>query len=181
MRHPHFSHVDDAQLTTSAYTGDLEDQAPNNDAYDAIGNLTQDTRDSISNISWTNAQKIDTIQKTDRTLRFRYNAMQERVARYSKPNSSHAEKRTYYLRHAQGNTLATSSGWVQNTGSTVTWDSFKLAEQHRYGSSRVGYLQPDVKLYPTAPKNPHLPDTSRCPDFEGKKRCEFYSLTRNRQ
>ncbi len=86
------------------------------------------------------------------------------------------DRRTYYIRDAQGNTLATYSGWVQNSGSGVTWDSFKLAEQHLYGSSRVGYLQPDVKLYPDAPKNPHLPDTSRYPIFEGKKRYELTNL-----
>jgi hypothetical protein len=95
------TYIDDAQTVQTAYTGDLEDQASGNYAYDAIGNLVQDTRDSISSVTWTNAQKIGLITKTDRSITFKYDPMQNRVAKYSKPNASTSEKRTYYVRDAQ--------------------------------------------------------------------------------
>lgn len=169
------THIDDAQTDQNLYDGDLEDQAPGNYEYDAIGNLKKDVRDSISLVTWTNAQKIDVITKTDRSISFKYDPMQNRVAKYSKPNASNLEKRTYYIRDAQGNVMATYSAWVKNNSGTITWDSMRLSEQHIYGSSRVGMALTNVKLYPTAPPNPHLTDTSTShyPIFEGWKRYEI--------
>lgn len=142
-------------------------------AYDDIGNLIQDTKDSVSSIYWTNAQKIGQVVKTDRKITFRYDPMQNRIAKYSKQNSGNAERRTYYIRDAQGNVMSTYSAWVQNSSGTITWDSVKLAEQHIYGSSRVGMAIPGVKLYPTVPKNPHLSDSSHYAILEGWKRYEI--------
>jgi hypothetical protein len=165
-------YIDDAQTNTAAYVGDLEDQASGNYAYDPIGNLTQDVRDSIDNIAWTNYQKISAIEKTDRMIRFRYNPMQQRVAKYVKPDASTAEKRTYYVRDAQGNVLAAYSAWVRDSAG-ITWDSFALAEQHIYGSSRVGYTQPGLMLHPAVPVNPHALDSCHYVIFEGWKRYEI--------
>lgn len=165
-------YIDDAQTNTAAYVGDLEDQASGNYDYDEIGNLIQDVRDSIDNTAWTNYQKISAIEKTDRTIRFRYNPMQQRVAKYVKPDASTAEKRTYYVRDAQGNVLAAYSAWVRDSAG-ITWDSFALAEQHIYGSSRVGYTQPGLMLYPAVPVNPNALDSCHYVIFEGWKRYEI--------
>lgn len=168
------NYIDDKQTgALSVYRGDLKDQAPNNYAYDAIGNLTKDTRDSITDISWTNAQKIDSIAKTDRSIWFKYDAMQNRVVKFSKANSSDQEKRTYYIRDAQGNVMATYAAYVTNEAGSLTWDSLRLTEQHLYGSARVGTALTNEKLYPEVPKNPHLPDTSHYPIFEGWKHYEI--------
>ena len=143
-------YIDDSQTNQNAYVGDLEDQASGNYDYDEIGNLIQDVRDSIDNIAWTNYQKISTIEKTDRAIRYRYNPMQQRVAKYVRVGDS--EKRTYYVRDAQGNVMAAYSAWM-DLGAGITWDSAALSEQHIYGSSRVGYAQAQIKLYPEIPVN----------------------------
>lgn len=108
-----------------------------------------------------------------RSITFKYDPMQNRVAKYSKPNASTSEKRTYYIRDAQSHVMATYSAWVKNNSGVITWDSMRLSEQHIYGSARVGMALTNVKLHPQVPKNPHLPDTSRYPIFEGWKRYEI--------
>jgi len=169
------NYIDDKQTgALSVYRGDLKDQAPGNYAYTGIGNLYQDTRDSISHINWSHRQKIKRITKTDRKINFAYDAMQNRVVKYSKPNASNTEKRTYYIRDAQGNVMATYEGQVQDApGFDISWDTLRLAEHHIYGSARVGTALPNVKLYPSIPNNPHLPDTSHYPIFEGWKHYEI--------
>jgi RHS repeat-associated protein len=169
-------HIDDAQTNTAAYTGDLEDQSTGNYTYDAIGNLTFDALDGIlMNIYWTNNQKIKRMNKTfGVAYDFRYNPMQQRVAKVEQYWLHGGwETRTYYVRDAQGNVMATYRGWGQNDGENVTWDSFALAEQHIYGSSRVGYVQPEQMLYPTVPENPHALDSCHYVIFEGWKRYEI--------
>lgn len=68
--------------------------------------------------------------------------------------------------------MATYAAWVQNDDGDITWDSLYLSEQHIYGSSRVGYAQPEVKLYPPVPVNPHAMDSCHYPIFAGQKRYE---------
>lgn len=45
---------------------------------------------------------------------------------------------TYYVRDAQGNTLAT----YQGSGTLIKW-----TEQHLYGSSRLGIWKPNIGMY----------------------------------
>ena len=56
------AHVDDAENGAN-YTEDIDDQDPGNYDYDNIGNLIKDSRDSITNISWTVYGKIRQIEK----------------------------------------------------------------------------------------------------------------------
>ena len=167
-------YIDDSTTVASTtYPLDLDDQAAGNYAYDRIGNLTQDTKDSINSITWTNWMKIAAVNKTNRSISFKYNPMQQRVAKYVKPTSSTAEKRTYYIRDAQGNVMAVYTAKVTNNSGTITWDTFYLTEQHLYGSNRLGLAQTNVKLYPGTYKNPHLADSSNYAIFEGWKRYEL--------
>jgi|GEM_PF-2872761 len=117
--------------------------------------------------------KIAAVNKTNRSISFKYNPMQQRVAKYVKPTSSTAEKRTYYIRDAQGNVMAVYTAKVTNNSGTITWDTFYLTEQHLYGSNRLGLAQTNVKLYPGTYKNPHLADSSNYAIFEGWKRYEL--------
>lgn len=95
------------------------------------------------------------------------------MAKYWKPDNSDAENRSYYLRDAQGNVLATYRAWVQNDEGEITWDSFALDEQHIYGSARLGMALPGVKLYPVTPTNPHASDSVYYEIYEGWKRYEI--------
>jgi YD repeat-containing protein len=68
--------------------------------YDAIGNLIKDTQEGISNINWNVYGKIKSITKNSGNISYTYDAAGNRVSK------THNGKSTYYLRDAQGNTLA---------------------------------------------------------------------------
>jgi len=165
------------QTNTSAYTRDLEDQSVTNYVYDEIGNLISDGGEAINRIAWTNAQKIDTIykDKSHSKIWFNYDAMQNRIVKYVQLNDSPQEQRTYYIRDAQGNVMATYTGFATYDAELdrLTWDSLRLSEQHIYGSSRVGMELPNLQLYPSIPENPNMSDTGRYAIFEGWKRYEI--------
>src|SRR5574343_1896107 len=64
-------------ISGGAYTqyNDLrQNQADNNYSYDSIGNLTQDVKDTISNISWTVYGKIRKIVKNGNIIEYAYDA-----------------------------------------------------------------------------------------------------------
>jgi hypothetical protein len=58
-------------------------------------------------------------------------------------------------------------------GALIGFDSLRLAEQHIYGSNRVGMTLPALKLWPAAPSNPHTPNASFYTIPEGWKRYEL--------
>ncbi|MEZ4939331.1 MAG: RHS repeat-associated core domain-containing protein [Saprospiraceae bacterium] len=170
------TYIDDDQTNQSAYDGDLEDQTDGggngNYGYNELGNLIRDNSESISNIIWTNSQKIRKIDKTSTEYWFYYNPMQQRVVKREKQNiSGNPEVRTYYVRDAQGNVMATYKAWLHSSSSI--WDSIRLAEHHIYGSARVGIALPDVKLYPEVPENPYISDSVLYTLQEGWKRYEL--------
>lgn len=169
------TYIDDLQTNNSAYASDLDDQNTGNYAFDPVGNIIMDVKQGINSISWTNAQKIDTIykDKIGTKIWFNYDAMQNRVAKYEQPNNDLQVYATYYIRDVQGNVMATYKGRTTVEGERITWDSLHLSEQHIYGSSRVGMALPDLELYPTIPENPNLSDNGEYAIFEGRKRYEI--------
>jgi RHS repeat-associated protein len=100
----------------------------NNYTYDAIGNRISDTGNGITNINWTVYGKIDSITKSGSNIKYRYNTTGQRVAK------TVGSLNTYYVRDAQGNTLALYS---DSASSIQHWK-----EQHLYGSSRLGIWTP---------------------------------------
>ena len=102
--------IDDWQ---GASTGaDLGDQGGNNYAYDATGNMTQDTAAGIEagGIVWSPYNKIKSITKTGESptskLAYLYDAQGNRVLkRYYVPDDTRLTT-TWYVRDAQGNTSA---------------------------------------------------------------------------
>jgi RHS repeat-associated protein len=98
--------------------------------YDAIGNLIKDTQEGISNINWNVYGKIKSITKNSGNISYTYDAAGNRVSK------THNGKSTYYLRDAQGNTLAV---YDKKGTSPLYW-----REQHLYGSSRLGLWQADI-------------------------------------
>jgi len=115
-------HIQDS-VPAGNYTVDINNQSAGNYGYDAIGNLTRDQQAGIANISWTVYGKINTIQKSNGTISYQYDAGGNRIGK----NTFGAN--TWYVRDAQGNVLAVYGG----TGMTVQ-------EMDLYGSSRLGMV-----------------------------------------
>ncbi len=140
--------VDDA-ISDGTYTDiDVDDQDNNNYDYDLTGNLVKDSIEGISLITWNLMGKVDSIARYGSSsrpeLKFLYDAMGNRVGKVVYDGSD--VSKTWYIRDAQGNIMAT----YEEENDTLTW-----AEQHIYGSSRLGYWQPDSMMFP----KPALPAT----------------------
>ncbi|EHQ24331.1 RHS repeat domain-containing protein [Mucilaginibacter paludis] len=116
-----------------AYTDDLKNQTDNyNYRYDAIGNLIHDTQAGIDSIKWTVYGKIQSIYKSTNNISYTYNPGGQRISKTG------GNKTTWYVRDAQGNTLALYDS-LTTTGSSTMW-----REQHLYGSSRLGLWTPNI-------------------------------------
>ncbi|MGH7237129.1 MAG: RHS repeat-associated core domain-containing protein, partial [Candidatus Saccharimonadales bacterium] len=123
---------DKVAFTPDANTHDLHNQTANNYTYDAIGNLTSDRQSNISAVTWSVYGKIQTITKTDGPdFTYSYYPGQERASQLWNGIT------TWYVRDAQGNTLAI----YDNTHSHTNWK-----EQDLYGSSRLGMWTPNMDL-----------------------------------
>ncbi|PCJ65160.1 MAG: hypothetical protein COA58_09865, partial [Bacteroidetes bacterium] len=155
-------HVND--VVGQVGTGDLDDQGTfdnadiynNNYAYDELGNLIQDKTERIAEIKWTVYGKIQEIiretsgathEKSD--LEFKYDASGNRILKIVKPRDVSGNLKpstdwikTYYVRDASGNIMATYSV-DQND---ATWE-----EAHIYGSSRLGVYKPELVLKEDGP------------------------------
>jgi len=151
-------HVNDTDPNAATYSDDLGDQgsltvnSTENYTYDAIGNLTRDVKENISNIDWTVYGKIRSITKTGTRsdLEFVYDPTGNRVQKIEKTkdgsgvlNPSTKWNTTYYVRDAQGNVMAVYKR-AYNLGTAQS--EFSLAEQHIYGSSRLGMATPNLRL-----------------------------------
>ncbi|MBS9526004.1 hypothetical protein KI659_18435, partial [Litoribacter alkaliphilus] len=101
-------------LTAANSTGDISYR------YDAIGNLTSDEKEGITNIEWTPYGKIRAVNKSDGTkLEFRYDASGNRIQKKV------GESIQSYIRDASGNPMG-------------IYEADSIIEQSIYGSSRLG-------------------------------------------
>ena len=141
------SRVSDA--STSAITGEVTTQAANNYSYDGAGNLITDVQGNNS-ITWSPYGKVQEVYRAAfaSTTLFGYDAMQNRVKKQQTSLSSNIS--TFYVRDAQGNVLAV----YEKNGTTITWK-----EQHLYGSSRLGTVEPGVAWTTTPAATPHFRGT----------------------
>jgi len=125
-------------VVNDAYTEDISNQSSNNYLYDNIGNLIKDTEGGITNIQWTVYGKIKTIAKADgSSLEYRYDASGNRI--YKAYTHTGITDKTWYVRDAQGNTLAIYGN--KDGGTTLYWK-----EQQLYGSSRLGIWEPNLAV-----------------------------------
>ena len=121
-----------------------------NYGYDAIGEMTKDSTNGISNVSWTVYGKIQQITKSDgSTLVFTYDPAGNRISKiYTASGASPVT--TWYVRDAQGNILSIyTSGDV-----TVNGGDLSLTESDIYGSSRLGMLRTAIDVYNPMPVTP---------------------------
>lgn len=125
------------------YTTDIDSQNDDNYTYDAIGNLTHDAQEGIA-IDWNVYGKIKQITKSTGNIAYTYDATGNRVSKTTPVtfNGEPANIKTWYVRDAQGNTLAvygTRSSDAEEEG--MYW-----REQHLYGSGRLGMWVPDIEI-----------------------------------
>lgn len=108
------------------YNVDIDNQAAINYAYDSIGNMIKDNASGITSLGWTVYGKPRKIVKSGSTINFFYDASGQRIV---KEVTGSGALKQYYIKDAQGNTLA-----IYNyDGMDLLW-----AEQDLYGSRRLG-------------------------------------------
>jgi hypothetical protein len=151
-------HVNDA-VSAGDYDVDIDDQgtsyAQNNPAtqnykYDKIGNLISDKQEEIAEIVWNVQGKVQEIKRTPNSdkpdLLFQYDAVGNRVSKtvkYKTPDpEGMIENTTYYVRDPKGNVMAVYESKKREDHS----EELYLAEQHLYGSSRLGIRQTNLLL-----------------------------------
>ncbi|MES2061784.1 MAG: RHS repeat-associated core domain-containing protein [Bacteroidota bacterium] len=112
-------------VSASVSTVDIDNQADNNYKYDEIGNLVAD---GTLTYEWNIYGKLKKVINLG--LTYGYNAAQQRVSK------STTALKTYYVRDAQGNTLAI---YEKAGANPVSWK-----EQNLYGSERLGNWLPNI-------------------------------------
>jgi RHS repeat-associated protein len=118
--------VKELHTNSGLYSNDIEHQEINNYSYDKIGNLISDVQEGITGIFWNVYGKIREIRKGATVIKYRYDAAGNRV--YKEEVGPGVNNATWYVRDAQGNTLATYEGVATPT----------IKESYIYGSSRLG-------------------------------------------
>ncbi|MCC6289480.1 MAG: RHS repeat protein [Chitinophagaceae bacterium] len=132
-------------VAAANYTEDIDDQPANNYDYDKIGNLVKDTKEGITNITWTVYGKIESIHKTDNSIiTYTYDAAGNRINKAV--TKAGATTTTAYVRDAQGNTLS-----IYEQNSTINSGHFTQSELHLYGSSRLGVYNINKDLSISSP------------------------------
>jgi hypothetical protein len=97
----------------------------------------KDLQGGVTDIDRLPTGKVDEIVTTNNRLtRFGYGPDQNRWMKYRR-NAASEERQTFYIRDAQGNTIAT----YELENGALQW-----REQTLYGSSRLGVLRPEVDL-----------------------------------
>lgn len=152
--HNRLGRVQDAVSTP--YTEDLETQSAGNYTYDETGNLIADAGEQIQNIAWNVFGKIKGITRSGGAkpeLEYGYGPSGERINKTVIPqtggNREQEKKwsRTWYIRDASGNTMATYTQAVHENKHAITHAiintvaTFTLAEQHLYGFARLGFTE----------------------------------------
>lgn len=133
-------------VTSASPAGDPVDisrQPTDNYTYDAIGNLVHDQTQNLQRLNWTVYGKMASIGKVDgSSLGYGYDAGGHRITKTVKALDG-STTATHYIRDAQGNVLAVYQ--YKATAAGVATEADWL-EQHLYGSSRLGMLQPHVVI-----------------------------------
>ena len=138
--------VADALGNPNAMYNDIGNQAPGNYSYDAIGNLTKDEAEGITNITWNVYGKIQHISKYKNEasveIDYQYDASGNRISKAVTTNSGQPVT-TIYVRDASGNVMSVyqaGQASINNTQLTQT-------EIHLYGSSRLGMINIATNMY----------------------------------
>ena len=138
-------------VTDANYADDIDNQTNiSNYLYDQIGNLIKDVKENITLIKWNVYGKITEIQRTSTTanpvtlIQYTYDAAGNRISKKVEKSGTNVKEHTWYVRDASGNVMAT----YNSTGSNSNLSSYtlNLAEQHMYGSARLGIVNRNVSV-----------------------------------
>ena len=147
---------DQSKLLDTPY--DLANSDSHNYVYDKIGQLIQDKTEGLS-IKWRVDGKVKKILKNplytrvNTIIKFDYDGLGNRIAKKITNLQSPDQTATYYVRDAQGNTLAVYKATTAKTGALT--GQVKLTELNLYGSSRLGLEQKDLVIYDTNQTDPN--------------------------
>ncbi|MEO8666753.1 MAG: RHS repeat-associated core domain-containing protein, partial [Ignavibacteria bacterium] len=123
-------------VSATKYTTDIDNQNANNYTYDAIGNMTSEAAENITNIKWNVYGKILNITKSGAVTRYVYDASGNRTMKQTTTDT------TVYVRDASGNVM---SVYTKPAAGTLS-----QTEMHLYGSSRLGiattHVAPDTAV-----------------------------------
>jgi len=123
-----------------------------NYGYNRLGQLTKDVDEGIATIEWFSGnKKVKKITRNDANssqVEFMYNPMGERIVKLEKPRSGGSLrpkeewKYTYYSYDANGQVMAVYDIQLGSANNRAY-----LAEQHVYGSTRLGMIRQSKALY----------------------------------
>jgi RHS repeat-associated protein len=143
-------------VAANTFSDDIDDQGvfsstnvntANNYGYDGEGRLIRDDAEEIASIKWTVTGKVKEVNRTNgstkKNLKFRYDAMGQRIAKEVYDSQNNWEKTTYYVRDPQGNVMGIYEKKVDAQSQQL---SYKVIERDIYGSSRVGMNTLEVEL-----------------------------------
>jgi RHS repeat-associated protein len=127
---------------------DIDDQTADNYTYDKIGNLIGDKQAALQfnagstdpmKFEWTVYGKLKKVTKdANNYIVYKYDPAGNRTSK--EVTVAGVTTKTWYVRDAQGNTLALYSDKLNSTAGN--W----WKEQHLYGSSRLGIWTPEVNI-----------------------------------
>ncbi|MGB3616668.1 MAG: hypothetical protein WBA12_00990 [Catalinimonas sp.] len=130
------THVDDA-VDPGRYAGDLDDQDPDNYAYDLVGQLVRDRAGRIERVEWNSQHRMTAVvTKDDTRLDFTYDAQGLRTTK------SDGASKTFYVRDADGQILATYQ---------LGDEGLRRTDVPLYGAERLGSWRPSVTDEPSDP------------------------------
>lgn len=142
--------TNDIEILTS-YNSTNPNQT-NNYSYDEIGNLVKDAAEGIDSIRWSVYGKIKAIRSSTKdNLFFDYDASGNRIAKHVYTSGGVWKYSTFYERDAQGNVMS-----VYDKRTISSTMSYKLDEQHLYGSSRLGMINPALEMIGATVNNDSL-------------------------
>jgi RHS repeat-associated protein len=141
-------------VAANLYATDLDDQAIDYYSYDKIGNLIQEGTDlNAIKIYWTPYGKIKQVERlansaNDRIITYKYDASGNRIAKSVQIPGNNTQH-TFYVRDVLGNVLGVYTRYESAMPSPGDNYNLKWAEQHLYGSSRLGMWHPNIDITST--------------------------------
>jgi RHS repeat-associated protein len=144
------NHVRDNTGLTSNYSVDVDNQSANNYDYTAIGELTEDASQQITDIEWRVDGKVKKITRSGSSvnqIEFEYDAFGRRIMKLVKPVTSGVVSSedlwtvTYYVNDAHGNIMS-----VYEVAESSNIETFTLSEQYIYGAGTIGSYEPNTAL-----------------------------------
>jgi RHS repeat-associated protein len=146
-------HVSDG-ISANLYTTDIDDQTTDYYTYDKVGNIIQEGPAlNANNIYWTVYGKIKQMERLanspdDKIISYKYDASGNRISKSVEIPGNNTQH-TFYVRDAQGNVLGVYTRYVPAMPSPNDKYTLKWAEQHLYGSSRLGMWHPNLDVTST--------------------------------